>query len=298
MKKAILMAALALPLFAEQLSYEEPKRDVNAYISKVADEKLFLEPFLKEEISDLADKIILDAGRSTGIWGSKRQPGEGVEFAYVEGDVSALPYADDSFSYLLSLNIGSSLPSSIYLSCENSSLDYGLEAHCCELARVMRVGGKMLIVAPASFDQVFSDGSIQESELSAKIERVLGQIGSSDDPDRIMRMLEELQEVNRATFVHRGDRLILVTDEKELQVGEQIWRKEPDGVRLSFFHSEEEYLIAFNRVGLQCEEIRRPCFYSKLKHDLYNASVESGQGLGRTYIENNPFTIFTVVKSA
>ena len=293
MKRLMMMVLATTPLIAQQISYEESKRDVNSYISQSVDEQLFLEPVLKQELSELTDKIVLDAGRSVGIWGMEESKRVSNSLACVEGDVSSLPFENESFDRLLSLNIGSALPSTLYMNRDSR----GLAEHCNELARVMKEGGRMLIVAPASFDQVFSDGSLEECELFAKIERVLGRIGSSENPDRIIKMLEQLEEVNRATFVKRGDRLILVTDTRELQLGEQVWRKEPDGVKLSYFHNEEEYLIAINSVGLVCEEIRRPCFFGRVKHRIYNAGLPSSEkGLGDSYIENNPFTIYTVVK--
>lgn len=294
MKKLILVLLAVSPLFAEQFSYEESKRDVNSYITQSADEQVFLEPVLHDELSDLTDKIIVDAGRSAGVFGmeERRDSGRNV-VAFVEGDVSALPFENESLDRLLSLNIGSALPSTVYM----GSDALGLVEHCGELARVMKSGGRMLIVAPASFDQVFTDGSIEDMELFAKIERVLGRIGATENPDRIMKYLEELTEVNRASFVRRDSRLVLVTDTSELRLGEQVWRKEPDGVKLSYFHNEEEYLIAISQVGLICEEIRRPCFFGRVKHRLYNAGLpSSSKGLGESYIENNPFTIYTVVK--
>ena len=122
-------------------------------------------------------------------------------------------------------------------------------------------------------------------------------IGNSEDADYISSLLNELAEVNRATFVRRGERLLLVTDERELERGEQLWRKEPDGVKMSYFHTEEEYLIAIREAGLFCEEVRRPCFFGRVKYRLYNGSLSVGdRGLGESYAEHNPFTIFTVVK--
>lgn len=294
MKRLFCVALAAAPLFAQQVSYEEAKRDVSSYISQSADERLFLEPVLHQELNELTNRIILDAGRSIGIFGSgeKRESGR-FQVACVEGDVTALPFDNESLDRLLSLNIGALLPSTVYLN--HSSR--GLLSHCSELARVMKGGGRMLIVAPASYDQLFTDAHIDQADLSAKIEAVLEKIGNSEDSDQIMNALEQLTEVNRATFVKRGDRLVLVTNAKELKLGEQIWRKEPDGVKLSYFHNEEEYLIAINAAGLVCEEIRRPCFFGRVKHRLYNASLPSSdRGLGDSYIENNPFTIFTVVK--
>ncbi|MCH9609977.1 MAG: hypothetical protein S4CHLAM81_11220 [Chlamydiales bacterium] len=295
MNRLLIVLLAAAPLFAEQLSYEDAKRDVNAYISQTTDEQLFLDPVLEQELSELTDRIIVDAGRSTGIWGvPEKREAPLCSLACVEGDVTSLPFDNESIARLLSLNIGSELPSTIYLNQEDTR---GLAMHCEELARVMKRGGRMLIVAPASFDQVFTDGTLGLDDLNAKIERILGKIGASKEPDHIIKQLEQLTEVNRATFVHRDGRLVLVKDTSQLQLGEQIWRKEPNGVKLSYFHNDEEYLVAINQVGLFCEEIRRPCFFGRVKHRIYNAGLPSGQkGLGDSYIEHNPFTIFTVVK--
>ena len=293
MRTLLLMALAAAPLFAEVISYEESKRDVNTYISQSADEQLFLEPVLRLELTDLADQITLDAGISCGVFGVDQSGVAKGSVACFQGDVSSLPFETESLARILSLNIGAQLPSSVYMNTDSR----GLRDHCGELARVMTEDGRMLIVAPASFDQVFSDGSIDDYELFAKIERVLEKIGSTEDADRIMNALDELTEVNRATFVKRNNRLILVTDIGQLKLGEQVWRKEPDGVKLSYFHNEEEYLIAINQAGLFCEEIRRPCFFGKVKQRIYNAGLTDGQkGLGDSYVNHHPFTIYTVVK--
>ncbi|MCP5470144.1 MAG: class I SAM-dependent methyltransferase [Chlamydiales bacterium] len=312
--KLLFGALIAMsPLLAEQVSYEESQRDVNAYIAQNKDEQLFLDPTFREELADIGGKIVLDAG--CGAWSIKAAR-EGAQvcalnespqmravmsesdvdgqIAFFEGDVFSLPYPNETFDRILSLNVGANLPSSIHMRSEEGC---GLEQHCEELARVMKEGGRMVLVAPASYDTVFTDDSVDENAAMQKIEKVLGKITTVDNPEEIVRRLEELQEVNRATFVRRGNRLVLVTDMRQLKLGEQIWRKEPSGIYLSYYHNEEEYLVTFRKVGLVCEEIKRPCFFGRVKYNLFHKDLPSGEkGLGSAYIENNPFTIYTISK--
>lgn len=306
MKFLIGTLLIAAPLLAELVSYEDAKRDVNAYIAQNKDEELFLDPYLQQELTGIGERVILDAGMwsiksarsGATVFNIQEQErllasiGESAvgSFAFFEGDVSTLPYHNEAFDRILSINIGSSVN---FVACSPR----GLEQHCMELSRVMKEGGRMLLVAPASYDQVFTDDSIDDAMTLRLIDKTLLRIGKNEDSDTIVRHLSSLEEVNRATFVRRNGMLTLVTDQSDLKHGEQIWRKEPDGIKLNYYHSEEEYLVALKNVGLLCEEIRRPCFFGNVKYRLFKESLSNDEkGLGSAYIEHNPFTIYTVVK--
>ncbi|MFN0065518.1 MAG: class I SAM-dependent methyltransferase [Chlamydiales bacterium] len=299
---ASLIAAVDKPV-----SYEEAQREVDVFFSKSKDEALFLAPFFSRELDDIAEKIVLDSGCGAGLWGLKMASDGATVYGLsnrkedgitvLEGDFFALSYQDETFDRILSLNIGSHVPLTMRFLGEEKFSNPSLEEYCRELARVMKVGAKMLLVTPASYDVVFTDGSCDEEAAYRHIQKVLEQVAGEQSHSNIIQQLETLEEVNRATFVQRGEKIVLVTDQKELKSGEQIWRKEPSGVELCYFHNEEEYLVALKRVGLFCKEITRPCFFGKVKYNLFQADLAEGErSLGTGYIEHNPFTIYTVEK--
>lgn len=259
-----------------------------------ADEALFLAPYLESELAGEAAHMILDAGLKSSPW-MRQAAQKGSKVCQVKADqVENIPCDDHALDRVVSIDVGSHLERSMQIIFEDHFHVAGLGGHMRETARVLKQGGRALITAPASYDVVFTDGSISDKELTARINKVLGKIGKKPDPKVIVNQLLTLKEVQRATFVQRKSGLQLVTDEKELLIGELIWRKNPEGVESSYYHSEEEYLVAIKNAGLTCQEIKRPCFYGKVKYNAY--SQEKGD-LGEAYIDHNPFTLFYVTKS-
>lgn len=172
-----------------------------------------------------------------------------------------------------------------------------LNTHFNELSYAMKEGTRLLIAAPASYGILFTDGTQLESDVEKHIQQVLSKIGKSHDKEMITSHLATLTEVMRATFVHTAEGLKLVTDEKALSSGQQIWCKLPGTVVSGVYHSEEEYLVAFRVAGLTCEEIKRPCFFGSVKYNLWRASQGLGaKTLGDAYLTHNPFTLYYVVK--
>ncbi len=169
-----------------------------------------------------------------------------------------------------------------------------LNQHCDQIAHALKAGGKAVISIAASHDVVFTSSANSDKSVHRHIQKVLSNLGSNEDPAAIKAALGELEEVNRASFVRRGSNLVLVTDVSELHLGEKIWRKEPTRVVQGYYHSEEECLVALRNAGLICETIDRPCFFGKVKYNLYHQG--QNEELGSGYIDHNPFTLFTVVK--
>lgn len=197
----------------------------------------------------------------------------------------------------VSVNVGSNLPSTTHIVSTELCKEIGLGAHFKNLAQGLQESGRVIVAAPASYGVVFTDNSSTEEATRAHIDAVLAKIGSTADDQAIKNGLAELGEVYRATFMQKDGKLALVTDEKQLHLGQQIWRKTPEGIENSIYHSEEEYLVAFAVAGFQVEEIKRPCFYGELKYKMHQASLKEGEkGLGHAYVENHPFTIFYLVK--
>lgn len=304
----------------ERKSYEEECRQTSIVCPK-EDEELFLKPHLSSGMADLAGKLVLDAGCKCSAWAeSLVEEGARVcaldsskecvdrvgvaiaasglreEVALTNGNPVALPYEDSAFDAAVSVHVGDELPRTVHKVIGNKILIGGLELHMHEMARVMKEGAVATIVAPASYDVVFSDGSRSDKEVFRHIDKVLGKLNKHPDEQKIVSKLRELEEVNRATFVMRDGELQLVTDMSTLVNGERIWRKEFDAVQESFFHSEEEYLVALANANLHCTEIKRPCFFGNVKYRMYTEGQNGVSQLGTGYIDHNPFTIYTVVK--
>jgi len=282
------------------------------------DGELFLDPYLNSELKNVSGHIVLDAGCGTAPWSvvaaqngavvcgidiqqtmlnkaqlAVAQAGVERQVELCQGDVANLPYEAHKFDGALSVNVGCNLQRTMQIISEKQYSVTGLGAHFREVERVLKDGGNLLVTAPASFGVVFTDAKSSEKAVMKHIDQVLTKIGSSQDPDVIVHHLKELDEVHRATFVQRGDKLILVTDEKQLHTGEPIWRKIPGTVVPNYYHSEEEYLVAIHNAGLKCEEIKRPCFWGNVKYKAYRAEKDE---LGEAYVDNHPFTIYYVTK--
>ncbi len=198
----------------------------------------------------------------------------------------------------VSINIGSQLPSTMHIvSTEDICKEIGLGAHFKTIAQKLEANAHVVVTAPASYVVVFTDDTCSDEAVTQHIDQVLAQIGTHTDPAIIRNSLSELKEVYRATFAQFEGGIALVTDEKQLYLGQPVWRKTPEGIEANVYHSEEEYLVSFANAGFTVEEIKRPCFYGELKYKMHKASLQEGEkGLGRAYIENHPFTIFYLVK--
>lgn len=233
------------------------------------DEKLFLEPHL----SSLAGKVAFQGGS---------------ELAQDQ---------KSSYEYALSVNCGIHLPPTTQIISKKQMKVVGLGAHLSDIADSLKDNATAVITAPASYDIVFTTGKRSNEEIQKDIAATLEKIGNSQDSALIISSLNELKDVSRATFVKRDGKLKLVTNVKELTLGEKVWRKNPEGAQLEIFHSEEEYLVAIRQAGLICEEIKRPCFFGEVKWKNYNATAQEGAVLGASYKESNPFTIYLVRKA-
>jgi ubiquinone/menaquinone biosynthesis C-methylase UbiE len=236
------------------------------------DEALFFNPFVEKELSNIAGKNVLDMGSALSEWApiaakkgaqvtaveedenslksvAKLLNKEGLEHSanLVAANMHALPFESNHFDYALSSCVGAGLPSA--LPYDKQEKKVSLLAHCKEISRVVKEGGRVVIAAPASYDVVFTDGE-NDAIVQKEIEEALDQLSVNPSEAQVQSALNSLDHVNRATFVMQGDRLALLKDQKSLKLGQQIWRKEPKGVFLTYFHSEEEFLIAFREAGL------------------------------------------------
>ncbi len=284
------------------------------------DGSVFLDPYFVPVLTDVKDKLLLDAGCGAGPWsvfaaehgaqvcGIDLQPGmidaaakaakkagvaDLIEFSV--GDVADLPYENSYFDLGISINVGCSLPSTgVAFDANGTPRFAGLGPHCLEMTRVLKEDGAFILTAPSSFGVVFTDGTCREC-VDYHIEEVLEEIESGDAPAKIASKLQELHEVNLATFAWRAEHLCLITDESELKAGEEIWRKIPGLAVPNYYHSEEEYLDNVTEAGFRVEKIYRPCFKNALERESF-LNDHPQISLGEEYIGNPPYVIFHLRK--
>lgn len=286
------------------------------------DGALFLDPFLHDTLLHFEGKKVLDAGcgaahwailaakNGASVWGIDIQKtmldqaqnavaAAGVvdQVKLTQGDVALLPYEAAFFDAALSINVGSNLPDTFSVNAEEGTRQYGLGPHIQEMARVLKEDGIILLSAPTSLDVVFSNGMETEETIKSRIQTILDKIPDHKTPEVVIKHLGELMEVHRATFVLREEKLILVTEEKQLKTGEPIWRKIPGLVIPCHYHGEEDYLAAFKEAGLTVEKIYRPCFKDEAEWQRYLASHPTkSERLSQAYIQHPPFVIYLLRK--
>lgn len=108
------------------------------------------------------------------------------------------------------------------------------------------------------------------------------------------KIIHELDDVYRATFVKKQDQWILVLDETILKSGEEIWRKIPKMAVPNRYHSQQEYVSLLQQKGFRIHQIYNPHFSSESEWKNYN--INQKYRLGHEYIEFSPFVIFIVEK--
>lgn len=319
MKKSLLLSSA---LWMGAVVFAASPAKISHDVGQGTDCELFLNPYIEKELKEVSGQIILDAGcglaphsilaakngASVCAFETKKQlldqaqalvqkAGVDSQISFSMGELEKLPYATETFDLALNINAEIGEPSTTHILSHNQYNEMGFGAHFREIARVMKEEGRLIVAAPASYDVVFSDGSRPEEAVMLHINQVVAKIGKNDDHAVITKCLSELEEVMRATFVFSEGKMKLVTNEKELRIGQHIWCKIPGGVIHSVYHSEEEYLVAIKRAGLFCEEIKRPCFFGNVKYNMWRSRQhECGKSLGEGYVTHHPFTIYYVVK--
>jgi hypothetical protein len=88
------------------------------------------------------------------------------------------------------------------------------------------------------------------------------------------------------------NRLTLLVNENELQVGEKIWRKLPRVVVPNYYYSREHYLDIFKQCKLVVLSVELPHFNNEEDRVAHNKSLHSNAGLGKAYVSHAHFIIF------
>lgn len=274
------------------------------------DGALFLDPYFLPFIEDVEDQRILDSGCGAAPWaiyaamngafvdgvdlqesminkGREEVIKAGLEdrVTLEIGTVSNLPYPDASFDKAISINVGCNLPSE----------DNILDLHLIELARVLKIKGKAIITAPASFDIIFTSGRQNSQKTLEEAEQALTKIDINNFSS-IIENLSSLNNIYRATFVNSSGKLKFVIDENELEDGQTIWRKLPGMTVPNYYHSEKEYINAAIKAGFNIVKIEKPKFKNKDAQTEYNEKSLQEHKLGDAYVDHNAFIIIELEK--
>ncbi len=274
------------------------------------DGAIFLDPYFLRYLQNLDDQIVLDAGCGAAPWaiyaaqngarvyGIDVQEGmillaqEAVKAANLEdridltvGDVAELPYANDSFDRIISINVGCNLPSTT----QSHGKAIGLGPHIKEMARVLKSGGLVVLTGPTCQDTAFTNGSLAVKE---KMQKALHLLPENPSSSEIVNSLKQLDDIYRASFVLNDGVLCQVT--RETKPGAEIWRKLPGLAVPNYYHPETEYLKEIEEAGLIVKECFRPRFSSHEELAEHNAT--STAQLGQEYVTHHCTAIFVLTK--
>ncbi len=227
-------------------------------INQGIDRALFLDPFVESEVKHISDLIVLDAGCGMASI---------AEAVTQEGATLC-----------------------------GSDPEEEIGAQFNELAQAMKAGGRLMVAAPASYGILFTDGSQPDVIVQQHIDEVLTKIGVSGDPQVFTESCQHFNEVMRASFVRRGERLELVVNEKSYALVRLFGAKLQKELRCALTILKRSPLLAIKQAGLTCEEIKRPCFFGRVKYMLWRSSLPEDKTLGDAYLTNHPFTLYYVVK--
>ncbi|HSA83426.1 MAG TPA: hypothetical protein VLF20_00885, partial [Patescibacteria group bacterium] len=144
---------------------------------------------------------------------------------------------------------------------------------------------------------------------------------SSDEVEHIQTLRQvvgRLGEINRATFVRRDNKFILVYNgeapvaltkaelvipESELVIGEPIERKLAGSEKSTglvvpnYYHPRQEYLDAIQTAGLTIvngDEINRAMIPEQ--RNQYNETLSPERQLGEEYLQHSPFDLYLLTR--
>lgn len=282
-----------------------------AYIASPSsfDRDKFLKPHLFSFMDNVSNQVVLDAGcgpahdvlymaqhgaKVFGIDINEKMIAAGMLEIYKAGlaekaslnvgNVAFLPYRSEMFDRAISINVACNLPSQ------------ALNDHFEEMGRVLKIKGEAIISVPISLETVFTNGLADKKEAMAHIYQLLNNMDDNPSTDQIYTNLMTLQEVVNATFAIKNNRLVLITDKNELELGEPIWRKLPVLVVPNYYHTEEEYLEVLSRTHLKVEKIVYPYFSNEQERLEYNAKASPNAQFGPDYSNCSSYALLYVVK--
>ena len=199
-----------------------------------------------------------------------------------DGTAKHLPVESGVFAVALSLNLGCALPSHEE---DNEQGGGTLTDHFSEMERVLKPGGVAIVTAPVSLKIPFTTYGDERAKLVAFDEALT----EAEDTQGVRQAVGSNGDVLRVTIIEDGG-TFRVAKPEEVWIGRKVLRKIPGLVVPNFAHDEAEYESAITDAGLQIVERKTPT--------LANETEAKQLGLGRQYVEHNPFAIYLLQKAA
>ena len=285
--------------------------DVETYAQKIKldlERQSFLRPMIKEFLKiEAPGKRVLDIGCGPGYWcceaaecGAKSVDGLDIQEGIVEqakkataqynsvsisiGDVTAMPYDDNSFDAAISILLTCNLPIE------------ALAKHFEELHRVLVPGGKALVhnLSNAVFHTLYLFSGTDEASVRKLIKQVLQDYKNVSSLAEITNALEGCGTVVRACFTKdENDSLFHVTDTNQLINGQTVWFKTERMTFPNYFYNEKYLTDQIVAAGLVIDKVENP--YTEERRVAYNLENPKKQ-LDKTIIEHGPGLMYYLHK--
>jgi hypothetical protein len=203
----------------------------------------------------------------------------------IRADVSALVLSDNSFSRLVSINVGCNLP------------DGKFQKHFHEAFRVARDGARFVVTAPNSLLVPFTSTE-EERDIQSELDELMGSVDAPDSMN-IKDCIDQLRGILRATFIINKEGLpVLVTEEniELVEEGTPILRRIPGLVVDNNYHTGLAYIEAARNAGWNIVEAYTESFENEEARQEYNANVGEEERLGPEYVGNSSFLVLNLEK--
>ena len=268
----------------------------------------FLFPAAKEYLAlQATGKKVLDIGCGTGIWvkyaaecGAKSVDGFDISVDMVElskqstaglsnvevtvGNVSNMPYDDNTFDVALSFFVTCTLQVEAYIK------------HFKELHRVLSPGGKAVVVSIAKsvFDDIIYNVGANQVLLEEMIQSKLAKLSKQPTNEQINEALADLDDVILATFaLDESGTLYRVTDTSQLLNGHPVWTKNRVMSFPDHYYSNEFLQDQIKAAGLCVDQIE--CHCTEERRIAYNTTSQGVQ-LEKKVTDNPPHFLYHLSK--
>ena len=282
--------------------------EVKSFAEKSAKIKnAFLDPTIGKFLEmEAPGKKILDIGCGTGDWcyqaaryGAKSVHGFDIQEKMVElakqataqfntvniqlGDVTNMPYDDDTFDIALSIFVTCELPIEM------------IPKHFKELYRVLVPGGKALVLnlSKAAFQSSLSDGANQAT-VQEKIDQILTSLPDHPTQQQISKAFEDFHEAVCVCFAFdKNGSLFQVKDVTQLVNGQPVVRKTSIATFPDFYYDEKFLVDQTTAAGLYIDQIEN--VYTEERRILHNAQ-NPDSAVGKDVIDNPLYLLYHISK--
>lgn len=202
------------------------------------------------------------------------------------GNAANLPYDNETFNRLVSINVGCNLPPNVF------------RVHFKEAYRVAMKGGKFLVAAPDSLCVPFTN-CLDPVDVQRKIDKLWESMFAERDPKKI---IEKIKNLLRGTFVLDSiGKPVLVREAKKggksfVSLGQPIIRRIPGLAVDNNFHTATECIDAARKAGWQIVAQHKETFASPEERRDFNKNKEEKDQLGPEYESRPAFLVMELEK--